>query len=76
MKGAGFGRELLPGDICTQGGVYQVTHHAHRAPHKVAVRKGDSFPRCNRCGDAVRFRLLTKETAPAPSRKRTAGHGS
>ena len=59
MEGASRGREpFLLVKLCTQGGIYQVIHQAHRMPHKVLVRKGDYFPRCNGCGPAVRFRLI------------------
>ena len=58
MEGASSGEALPPGELCTQGGIYHVIHHSHRMPHKVLVRKGDRFPRCNGCGEAVRFRLI------------------
>jgi pyruvate/2-oxoacid:ferredoxin oxidoreductase beta subunit len=46
--------------------------------HKVLVRKGDRFPRCNGCGEAVRFRLIKQAEQPLPMRakrvrKKSAG---
>ena len=78
MEGATRREELPPGELCTQGGIYQVIHHAHRMPHKVLVRKGDLFPRCNGCGEAVRFRLIKWAEEPLPMRakrvrKKSAG---
>ena len=70
MEGATRREELPPGELCTQGGIYQVIHHAHRMPHKVLVRKGDLFPRCNGCGAAVRFRLIKEAEEPLPMRAR------
>jgi hypothetical protein len=58
MEGASLGPIFQPGDVCPNGGTYEVTHRAHRAPHMVVVRKGELFPRCNGCGDSVRFRFL------------------
>jgi hypothetical protein len=80
MEGEEAETERQPGDTCTQSGVYQVTHLAHRAPHKLAVKKGDKFPRCNGCADAVRFHLLkqsgTEEKTLDKQRKRGAGQSS
>ena len=39
-------------------GIYKVIHHLHRASHEVTLLVGDVFPRCAKCGDAVRFELL------------------
>jgi hypothetical protein len=83
MEGASRGTELQPGTICAQSGVYQATHAAHRSPHKVVVRKGDRFPQCNACDDAVRFHFVASyaecvERVPLRAkvaRKRTAGRG-
>lgn len=72
MEGANLGEDLPPGGVCTQSGIYQVTHHAHRVSHNVLIHKGDWFPRCNRCGDAVRFRLLKQVSEPTPMRTRRA----
>lgn len=79
MEGAGSGDDLFPGALCSQSGIYQVIHRAHRQPHKVLLRTGDLFPRCKVCGDAVRFRLVKKVSQPTPVRakrvrKKSAGH--
>ncbi|HLK52573.1 MAG TPA: hypothetical protein VKU42_03910 [Candidatus Angelobacter sp.] len=80
MDGDTSATELQPGKICTQSGVYRVIHLAHRAPHTVVIRKGDLFPRCNGCGEDVRFRLVTPTSETSPlfeaARKRGAGQGS
>lgn len=78
MEGADLVDELLPGELCTQSGIYQVRHRVHRLAHKVLVRKGDQFPRCNVCGDAVRFRLVKQIDQPVAvrakrARKKSAG---
>ena len=78
MERASRREEIPPGELCTQGGVYQVIHHAHRVIHKVLVRKGELFPRCNGCGEAVRFRLIKQAEQPLPVRakrvrKKSAG---
>ena len=72
MEGASRAEELPPGELCTQGGIYHVIHHSHRMPHKVLVRKGDRFPRCNGCGEAVRFRLIKHVEEPPPVRAKRA----
>lgn len=79
MEGATRGEEHPPGELCTLDGIYQVIHHAHRVAHKVLVRKGDRFPRCNGCGEAVRFRLIKQAGLQPPlvrakrARKKSAG---
>ncbi len=39
-------------------GLYLVVHSAHRLPHEVVAVKGHRFPKCQKCGDSVWFRLL------------------
>lgn len=78
MEDASSGDDLLPGALCSQSGVYQVIHNAHRPPHKVLLRARDLFPRCKVCGDAVRFRLVKKVNQLTPVRakrvrKKSAG---
>ena len=75
MEGATPETEFQPGDICTQSGVYQVIHRAHRLPHKVVIAKGDTFPRCQRCGDDVRFWLLTVSGTEMNGEARSRGAG-
>lgn len=72
MEGATRGEEHPPGELCTQGGIYQVIHHAHRTMHKVLIRQGDLFPRCNGCGEAVRFRLIKQAEQPPRARAKRA----
>lgn len=79
MEDASSGDDLLPGALCKQSGIYQVIHHTHRAAHNVLAQAGDLFPRCNGCGDAVRFRLVKVVSQPSPTRakrarKKSAGH--
>lgn len=80
MEGVSSGDDLLifPGSLCSQGGIYQVIHREHRAPHKALVRVGDTFPRCKGCGEAVRFRLIRQVSELPPMRgkrvrKKSAG---
>jgi hypothetical protein len=46
------------GDIAPETGIYLVVHSAHRLSHEAVVIKGQRFPRCQKCGDAVLFELL------------------
>lgn len=80
MEGVSSGDDLLilPGALCSQGGIYRVIHREHREPHKALVRVGDTFPRCKGCGEAVRFRLIKQVSEPPPMRgkrvrKKSAG---
>ncbi len=82
MKSANVGPLLQPGDGCSQDGAYEATHTIHREPHTVMVRKGEIFPRCNQCSDAVRFRLVRsvgptpEDPGPRIAKRKRAGHGS
>ena len=54
------------GTIIPASGVYSVHHLAHRLPHEVTLLKGEIFPKCQKCADAVTFklvRMLTYQTA-------------
>ena len=47
-------------------GIYSVHHLAHRLPHEVTLLRGETFPKCQKCADAVTFKLvrvLTYQTA-------------
>jgi hypothetical protein len=33
-------------------------HQQHRLPHEVTLLKGETFPRCAKCGDMVEFELV------------------
>ena len=50
------------GTAVPETGIYRVVHAAHRLPHEVVILKGQHFPKCQRCGDAVLFELVH----PAP----------
>lgn len=39
-------------------GIYKVTHSRHRLPHEVTLLKGETFPRCGKCGHNVQFALI------------------
>src|ERR1041385_8392795 len=41
-----------------ESGIYRVIHAAHRLPHEVTLLKGEKFPKCQKCSDAVTFQLL------------------
>ena len=78
MAGESAGADLRPGELCSHEGIYRVVHgEAHREPHTAIVRKGETFPRCKHCGDAVRFQLLKQVshpfTRPKRARKKSAG---
>jgi hypothetical protein len=45
------------GERVTDTGIYTVIHEHHRLPHQVIIFKGESFPRCSGCSDAVYFYL-------------------
>jgi hypothetical protein len=44
--------------VIPQSGIYRVYHAAHRLPHEVTLLKGEKFPKCQKCSDAVTFKLL------------------
>jgi len=46
------------GSVAPSSGVYLVRHYQHRLPHEVTVLKGESLPRCNKCGEQVVFELV------------------
>lgn len=50
------------GETIVQSGVYRVLHTGHRVSHYVVLLAGESFPRCARCGDQVRFELFEATT--------------
>jgi hypothetical protein len=54
------------GTVIPASGIYEVHHSAHRLPHEVTLLKGEIFPKCQKCADAVTFklvRMLTYQTA-------------
>jgi hypothetical protein len=50
---------LRPGQRVLRG-CYWVHHYAHRESHMVRVENG-TFPKCNRCGERVRFESALKD---------------
>ena len=46
------------GETVPASGIYSVMHAAHRLFAEVAMFKGECFPKCARCSDAVTFRLV------------------
>ncbi len=46
------------GALAPETGIYRVVHVSHRLPHEVVVLKGERFPRCAKCDDAVLFDLV------------------
>lgn len=50
--------EFKTGADVSASGIYRVNHAAHRLSFEVALFKGEKFPRCARCSDAVSFWLV------------------
>lgn len=48
-------RAFKPGQTVPISGLYTVVHQDHRAQHEVLAIRGDEFPGCRVCKDAVRF---------------------
>lgn len=47
------------GSRVPQSGIYEMIHRGqHRQAHEVVLISGKLFPRCEGCGEALRFRLL------------------
>jgi hypothetical protein len=46
-------------------GIYLVRHKEHRLPHEVTLLKGEIFPTCAKCNNAVQFELLFGVADPA-----------
>ena len=46
------------GEAVPASGIYSVTHAAHRLFAEVAMFKGEAFPKCAGCSDAVIFNKL------------------
>lgn len=45
-------------EVVPQSGIYCVRHRKHRLPHEVTLVRDQTFPRCAKCKDSVRFELL------------------
>ena len=52
------GKEFTTGTKIQHSGIYRVFHAAHRLPHEVILIAGEEFPRCSKCQDKVKFRLI------------------
>jgi hypothetical protein len=48
----------LSGQKVPASGIYEVRHNKHRLPHEVTLLRDQQFPRCERCGTAVQFRVV------------------
>lgn len=46
------------GAVIPASGIYHVTHSAHRLPDEVTLLRGETFPKCQKCADAVTFKLV------------------
>lgn len=51
-----------PGDVIPALAVYRVLHSPHRSEHFAVLRNGERFPRCQTCGEAVRFEITDLPT--------------
>jgi hypothetical protein len=52
------------GEKIMRSGIYQVIHRKHRVPHEVTLLKNQIFPRCAKCHDQVKFRLVRGAKLP------------
>jgi hypothetical protein len=48
-------RAYRPGQLAPISGIYNVFHVRHRPLHEVVSIRGEEFPPCRVCGEAVRF---------------------
>jgi hypothetical protein len=46
------------GETILHSGIYRVVHDKHRVPHEVTLLRGQVFPKCSKCQDAVVFEVL------------------
>jgi hypothetical protein len=54
-----------PGDAVPRTGAYWVNHYQHRVAHVAAMKAGEAFPECRKCGVRVRFEAeLGEREAP------------
>lgn len=54
------GKSYKPGEVVPDSGIYKVHHDQHRLMHEAALLRDTFFPRCKRCGNAVRFVLARR----------------
>jgi hypothetical protein len=69
VKSAAIGRgkqqvTFRTGEKILRSGIYQVIHRKHRVPHEVTLVRDQLFPRCAKCHDEVRFRLVRGAKLP------------
>ena len=50
--------DFATGATVPASGIYLVAHPPHRLSLEVALFKGETFPKCRRCSDAVTFRMF------------------
>lgn len=48
------------GEDINETGIYRIFHTGHRVSHENVLPSGQQFPRCNHCGDEVRFELIQR----------------
>jgi hypothetical protein len=53
-----LGKRFKTGAVIPDSGVYRVNHSAHRLPHEVTLLKGETFPKCQKCAEAVTFQMV------------------
>lgn len=54
------GGRFKTGAIIPRSGIYRVYHSAHRLPHEVTLLRDQTFPKCQKCADAVTFELRSE----------------
>ena len=52
------GGRFKTGTVIPDSGIYRVLHSAHRLPHEVSLLEGERFPKCQKCAEAVTFKLI------------------
>jgi len=62
--------KFRPGQSVPDTGIYLVSHRGHRAAHQAILLKNETFPRCSKCGESVRFQLV-RASRPVSDRTRT-----
>jgi hypothetical protein len=66
------------GAVIPSTGIYRVIHRAHRLPHEATLFKGETFPKCQKCGYAAKMvspiaqAIFTGRRPPQPGRQETA----
>ena len=51
-------KTFTTGDLVRASGIYSVTHAAHRLLPEAALFRGEVFPKCARCCEAVTFQAI------------------